>query len=204
MKLDNIFEMSFCINLDKRKDRWEACQKEFYKLNFYPDRFSAIEDSNPVVGCRKSHLEILKRAQKEKKNVLIFEDDVEIINFEDKLIERVMNELYELDWQMIYLGGNILRPFHQVTNHLAKLNHCQSTHCYGVSRLFLDELIPFIENNNTFIDVLYADGVCPVRNCYITIPMMAVQRTDFSDIEKHEMSYDVPVARYNQFLVRKK
>jgi len=204
MKLDNIFEMSFCINLDRRKDRWEACQKEFYKLNFYPERFSAIEDVNPVFGCKKSHLEILKRAQKANKNVLIFEDDVEIINFEDKLIERVMDELYDISWDMFYFGGNILRPFYQVTEHLAKLNHCQSTHAYGVHRNFLNELVPFIESHDTFIDVLYADGVCPLKNCYIALPMMAIQRTDYSDIEYREMNYEVPIARYNKFLVRRK
>ena len=204
MKLDNIFEMSFCINLDKRKDRWEACQKEFYKLNFYPERFSAIEDANPVVGCWKSHLEILKRAQKEKKNVLIFEDDIEIINFEDKLIERVMNDLYDLDWDMWYGSANILRSFYQVSEHLAKLTHAQSTALYGVNKNFLDELILFVEANHTFIDVIYADGVCPVKNCYVSIPMISIQRPDYSDIEKQKVNYNYMIDRYNQFLVRKK
>ncbi len=203
MKLDNVFELSYCINLKSRPDRWELCQDEFYKLNWYPERFEAIEDPIPAKGCLLSHIEILKEAQKQKKNVLIFEDDMEVINFEEKLIEKALDELYDLKWDMLYLGGNILKPFYQETNHLAKLNHCQSTHAYGVHKSFLGKLIPFLENTNTFIDVTYADGVIPYSNCYITIPMMVIQRESYSDIEKRMMNYAIPLERYNHFLVRK-
>jgi hypothetical protein len=64
-------------------------------------------------------------------------------------------------------------------------------------------VIDFIEKNNTFIDVIYADGIIPRTNCYITIPMMGIQRTDYSDIEKQIMNYDIPVERYNKNLVVK-
>ena len=62
MKLDNMFENSFCINLKSRPDRWEEMQDEFYKINFYPNRFEAIVDENPVKGCYLSHLELLRRS----------------------------------------------------------------------------------------------------------------------------------------------
>lgn len=203
MKLDNIFELSYCINLKSRPDRWELCQDEFYKLNWYPERFEAIEDLIPARGCLLSHIAILKDAFEKKKNVLIFEDDMEVINFEEKLIEKALDELYDKKWDMLYLGGNILRPFYQETQHLAKLNHCQSTHAYGVNKDFLGKLIPFLENTSTFIDVTYAEGVIPHANCYITIPMMVIQRESYSDIEKRIMDYSIPMERYNHFLVRK-
>lgn len=196
--------MSYCINLDKRKDRWEACDKEFYKLNFYPERFSAIENSNPILGCYLSHLEILKRARDANKSVLIFEDDIEIINFEEKLIEKALDELYYMDWWMLYLGANLMRPCYEVTDHLARLTHAQSTHAYGINKKYLPQIVDFIEHNNTFIDVIYAEGIVPKVPCFITIPMMAIQRTDYSDIERQEMNYDLPIQRYKQQLVRKK
>ena len=120
------------------------------------------------------------------------------------IIERALNELSVLKWwNMFYLGGNILRPFYQITDHLAKLSHCQSTHAYGVNKEFLDTLIHWIEARPMIIDVLYADGIIPYNNCFITVPMVAIQRASYSDIEKRTMDYSVPIERYNKFLVKK-
>lgn len=203
MKITDIFELCYCVNLDNRTDRWKLCLPEFEKIGVHPERFSAIYDPVGWKGCRKSHIEILKKAKEEKKNVLIFEDDFEVINHENNLLDNVAEELNKIKWDMFYLGGNILRPFYQVSNHLAKLTHCQSTHAYGVNYNFLDTLIPIVEKNNFIIDVVYADGVIPYHNCYITIPMVAIQRADYSDIEKTVMDYSIPLARYNHFLVRR-
>lgn len=203
MKLDNIFEMSYVINLNKRPDRLEACEDAWYKLNFYPERFPAIENENPALGCYLSHLEILRRARDANKNILIFEDDIELTIFEDKIIEKVMDELYDLDWCLWYGAGNILKPFYQVSEHLAKLNHCQSTVFYSVNKKYLPFVVDAIEKNKTFVDVVLADIVIPQTNCYISIPMLGKQRTDYSDIEKQIMTYDIPIERYNKYLVRK-
>lgn len=203
MKLDNMFEMSYVINLDRRPDRLVACEDSWYKLNFYPERFRAIENENPALGCYLSHLEILRKARDANKSVLIFEDDIEIINFEEKLVEKAMDELYGLDWCLWYGAGNILKPFYQVDKHLAKLNHCQSTVFYGANKKYLPFIVDMIEKNHTFIDVIFADGVIPRTNCYISIPMIGKQRTDYSDIEKKIMTYDIPTERYNKWLVRK-
>lgn len=204
MKLDDFFELSYVINLDKRPDRLETCEQEFYKLNFYPPKFSAIEHQNPATGCRLSHLSILKEALEKNKNVLIMEDDIQVINFEDHLVEKVLDELWGLDWAMIYFGANLMRPCFQVSEHLARLTHAQSTHFYGISKRYLPQIINVIENNDYFIDCLYADVIVPQLPCYISVPMVAVQRSDFSDIEKRNMNYDIPLARYSQHLIRTK
>ncbi len=215
MKLENMFGLSYCVNLDSRKDRWEQSQKEFEKIHFYPERFSAIQDEIPARGCYRSHLAILKEAYDKNANVLIFEDDIEFVHplspenalqYGDinGVIEQAMEDLTVLNWwDMFYLGGNILRHFYQVSPVLAKLTHCQSTHAYGVNKKFLPQLIAHLEKNKNILDVLYADTVIPFSNCFITIPMLAIQRTDYSDIEKTKMTYDIPIERYNKFLVRR-
>jgi hypothetical protein len=105
---------------------------------------------------------------------------------------------------MVYFGGNVLKPFYQITDHLAKLTHCQSTHAYAINKHFVGGLVDWLENNQTYIiDVLYAEKVVPYNNCFITIPMLAIQRPDYSDIEKQNMTYDIPIQRYNKFLVRR-
>lgn len=201
MKLTEIFDDIYCINLKERTDRWELAQKEFQKIGIQPKRFDAIKHATPWMGCRLSQIAILSKALKENKSVLIFEDDVEFPNFEPDILEKALEEISNYSWDMFYLGGNILKPFYQVSAHLAKLNHCQSTHAYGVNKKFLPNLVPFLEQVEIIIDVVYANAVIPQSNCYITVPMLAIQRASYSDIEKTIMTYEIPMERYKQFLV---
>lgn len=207
MKLDQIFELGYLINLKERVDRWELCDHEFYKINYYPQRFEAIKNEVGRVGCFLSHLEILKKAQRENKNVLIMEDDVEFDEDCRQVLEASLDELCDLNFDMAYFGGNILRPFFQVTKHWARLSHCQSTHCYSIHRNFLSTIINFLENNSTqktglAIDQLYADYLIPNCKAYIIMPIIARQRSDFSTIENREVTYDLPVKRYWHYLVK--
>lgn len=204
MKLENIFEENYCINLKSRPDRWREMQNEFYKINFFPQRFDAIEDNNPAKGCYLSHLEILRRANKSKKSLLVFEDDACFYEYEKNTIEKALDELCNFDWWFFYLGANILKPFYQVSDHLGQLTWAQSTHAYGINKRHISEILDFVErNNNNFIDIIYTNIVAQVPS-FVTIPLVSYQRTSYSDIEHCEMSYDIPLARYNQYLVRTK
>lgn len=203
MKIDEFFPLKYIINLDERPDRLKLANEEFKKIGIKPERFSAIKNENGAIGCYLSHLNILREALYRDENVIIFEDDVELADNYKDVVESALDEIQDLEFDMIFFGGNILRPAYQVTKHLAKLTHCQSTHNYCVNKKFLPQLVPFLEYNQFIIDVLYAENVVTQKNCYITVPMVAIQRTDFSSIEKQTMSYDIPIARYNQFLVKK-
>jgi len=201
--------MSYFINLDERNDRLKSLDEEFYKINFYPERYPAIKHENGAIGCYLSHLDILRKARDANKNVLIFEDDV---SFPDdcncrNVIENAMDELYDLDFDMGYLGGNILRPFFQKTKYWARLSHCQSTHAIFFNKKFLSSVVNFLEQNSPdkshlCLDQLYADFIVPNCLTYIIIPMIATQKSDFSTIEGRDMTYDIPIERYNHFLVR--
>jgi GR25 family glycosyltransferase involved in LPS biosynthesis len=203
MKLEKMFPLIYYINLDSRKDRRKLAENEFNKLGISPKRFSAIKNDVPWMGCLQSHLTILKEAQKSKKSVIVFEDDVEFIGNYKEVIEKSLNELSKFNWDLFYLGGNVLKDIYQETEHLGRLQHCQSTHAIAYSYKALEYLIPFLEANTYILDVLLADYVIPYTNCYITIPMTAIQRTSFSNIENKEMTYDIPIARFNQHLIRK-
>jgi GR25 family glycosyltransferase involved in LPS biosynthesis len=203
MKISEMFPLQYVINLDKRKDRLELAKKEFEKLGISPKRFSAIKNDIPWIGCLQSHIAILKEAQRIKQNVLVFEDDVKFIGDYKEVIDKSLNELSKFKWDLFYLGGNVLKDIYQETEHLGRLQHCQSTHAIAYSYKSLEYLIPFLEANTYILDVLLADYVIPYTNCYITIPMTAIQRTSFSNIENKEMTYDIPIARFNQHLIRK-
>ena len=107
------FEQAFCINLDKRTDKWSACKKEFEKINLDVERVSAIDGflEPPAsirpgeVGCLKSHLKVFEIARERGlKSFLMLEDDVE---FSDNFHER-FNELEPQlpNFEMLYFGIN--------------------------------------------------------------------------------------------------
>lgn len=110
MSAFDFFDRIYCINLDKRPNRWELSQKEFDKIGILDKvtRFSAIEDSNPEKGCFESHMECIFSAKKDGlNNVLIFEDDVAFLKcYEEKKFEASLNILKKQEkWEFFYLGG---------------------------------------------------------------------------------------------------
>ena len=87
------FDAIYCINLDKRPDRWEWVKKEFEKMGIEDKvkRFPAFDVNKKHVGCALSHRYIIKLAKENKyNNVLILEDD---IYFNKNWIELLEKEL---------------------------------------------------------------------------------------------------------------
>ena len=214
MKFKEIFPLQVVINLDSRKDRIKECrEKEFPKLGISPIRKSGIIFNktnnswwNSAIGCMISHYQILQAALLLDTNVFIFEDDISFIgNKPRENLEEACGQIENRNWDMLYMGGNLLKPAYQITSKLAKLTHAQSTSSYGVNKCFIKKLLEYVDLTEIKkpIDLIYAENVIPENNCYITIPMLAIQKTDYSDIEKHEMSYDLPMRRYEHFLRKK-
>jgi GR25 family glycosyltransferase involved in LPS biosynthesis len=104
------FDEIYCINLERRKDRWEQCKSEFDKIGI-SDRvikFNAFDNKeNPKRGCYDSHLSVIKLAYERKlKNVLIFEDDVAFLKrYDDRKLIKAIENLDKHDWEFFYLGG---------------------------------------------------------------------------------------------------
>jgi len=97
-----------------------------------------------------------------------------------------------------------MKPCHQVTSHLAKLNHCQSTHAHIVNHNFIEKLATYLPMNQVVpIDVVYAEKVIPENSCYIVAPeMVAIQRDSKSDIDGVDATYDLPSKRYKENFVK--
>jgi GR25 family glycosyltransferase involved in LPS biosynthesis len=208
MKLTDMFPLIVFINLDSRLDRLKESKKEFEKLGINPIRvvgkvFTGTDNPqhNAIMGCTLSHIRCLQMAKKQKCNILIFEDDIKFVNHYKAIIPNALDELDKLDWDMMYFGANILKPFNQTSNYLAKLIWAQSTHAYGVKYEFIDTLLSIIPTNQICpLDLVYTNFVVPKYNCYITAPqMVAVQRDSYSDIEGCNANYESYLERrYNE------
>lgn len=98
---------NFCINLDRRSDRWSAVKKIFDNQGLIVHRWSAIDAKQYNIDNQRasiaSHLTLLYFCKYININyALIFEDDVVLChNFKDKL-QLILNTMPK-DWDALSL-----------------------------------------------------------------------------------------------------
>jgi len=210
------FDNIYCINLDYRKDRWEKVSKEFRKLGIEESIIrvpgAVVNDfddpkRNACYGNHLSHAACINHAQKEGvSRIAIFEDDVKFINSTVEILRLAIEQLPPW-WDLFYFGANLERPAYQVTENLAKLTFAYSTHAYAINMQNV-ELVDIMYRINTNKDIVHNDveiseKIIPYFCSFIPIPMVAVQESSYSDIEKRYVDYNWMEDRFNQQLVRK-
>jgi|TARA_B110000967_G_C18863831_1_gene551564 glycosyl transferase, family 25 len=144
-------EHIFYINLDKRKDRKSQLEQEMKKVGWNAERYSGIYSSPPrgIVGCGKSHLNVLKIAKDRLyKNVLILEDDFTFIESKE-VIEQELQQLFDLrpDFDVCFLSYNLKKgkieadfPF------LTRVFNSSTASAYIVKNHYYDKLIKIYED----------------------------------------------------------
>ncbi|MCK9417274.1 glycosyltransferase, partial [Candidatus Dojkabacteria bacterium] len=119
ININDYFDHIYCLNLDKRQDKWLIMKKKFDKLNIKAYRFSAIDGetlsddivkkynnlSKGAIGCMLSYYEIINDAKYNGyKKILIFEDDV---LFDNKFNINFSNKIQNIkNWKMLHLGAS--------------------------------------------------------------------------------------------------
>jgi len=209
------FDKIFLINLDKRLDRLERCNILFGKHNILDlvERFSGVipvDDGNipftpdtekikiPLYGCLLSHINIIKKAKENKwKSVLIFEDDVDLINVDS--IEKSINQLKTKDWSLFYLGTNLHIPLERADDNLLRLKRGFATHAIAYHESFYDYYLEhFNKGLISIIDVWLAEYGQENFPCYCTYPITAVQISNHSDIHNAFADYSWMERKFNE------
>jgi GR25 family glycosyltransferase involved in LPS biosynthesis len=186
----------YCINLDERKDRWHESLREFshFPINKV-NRFPAIKHDNPVIGCALSHFQAMERCLETGKHFMVFEDDVHFIN-NYKEFPAYLERLDMMWWDMFYLGANITQPITKISDKFGKLRHAQSTHAYCINKNFITTVLEYKGLLGKPMDLIYAENIIPLSNAFITIPMLAIQRPSYSNIENQVVNYSWMEKRY--------
>ena len=178
---------TYCINLKERKNKKNYIKKHFKKFGISNyNFFFAEKHKNPIRGCLESHLSVIKLAiQNNYKSVLIFEDDVKLLN-NLEVLENVPS-----DWDMLYLGGTVHRIINRDNPNWTKVC-CWTTHAYiiNLNNNNLINLILSSQNYDKEIDRFYLEYIHKNYNCYMINPMVAIQKEGFSDIENREVNYN--------------
>jgi glycosyl transferase family 25 len=204
--LNNYFNEIYCINLERRIDRWEECVEEFNKYDLNVKRYNAFDGKSLPrvkgltpgnVGAIYSHRGLLQYAKNsEFENILILEDDVE---FHKDLNSLFFDYIIEVpkDWDIIFFGANhslnnqyMTEPLFKIKKHVYRIIKSYANHCYAVKNTAYDKLIESLsKNENKPNDVLVSEVQCEL-NCYVFRPHLAWQRPSYSDLQEKFESYD--------------
>jgi len=197
MVLNAIFDAVYCINLDRRRDRWEACQRQFDRIGLEVEREEAV-DGNPGiktslsaghVGCVLSHLSVYKRAiEAGSSRILVLEDDVEFVDHFPTAFPWFWRQLPN-DWEVIYFGWTMsrkyLRSALRVSDNVMRIRRAWQTHAVGLTRDCMLELVNALPRAKQPIDHYYQDLTrrwFKPRRAYAFVPKLVHQRRDVSDI----------------------
>jgi GR25 family glycosyltransferase involved in LPS biosynthesis len=192
--MNNYFDKIYCINLDRRTDRWERCLEIFDELSLNVERFSAT-DYKDIKHLKKtrdairyanlqSHKSLLKLAKSFRlNNILILEDDVEFVNdFKSKFNDKIKS--LPDNWDMFYIGGLPKKKSKLIDKNIIKSKHIVSCHSYAINSKCFDFLIEKMTSLRTdgAVDNIYPK-LQKYLNCYIMNPSLTYQRESFSDID---------------------
>jgi len=183
------------INLSKRKDRKEHMENI---LSIFPKekivRFNAIENKNGAIGCSLSHIGVIEMAIKENwENCLVLEDDNIWYRFEEGY--NLFNNLFKKDFDVIVLGGYL--PVYDKKTY--KLESCLCTGAYFVNKHYYKTLLDnfkegltkfYLESYGNAVDV-YWKHLMKKDNWYIVYPQLFLQKDDYSDIFKCNVSKSI-------------
>jgi len=199
LTINNAFDATFCINLDRRPERLEKVCLQFEKHDIENVmRFAAVDGSKlsyqgPLnagqMGCTLSHLLLLEYAKDNGlDSLLIFEDDLILADDFNQRFETAIKELPE-DWCMLYFGGNHFKGTKPFSPNLVQLNGTLTTHAIAIHSRFYDVAIKTIsESLNQIIDVYYMQ-LHNLYPCYAINPKIAFQAQGFSDLECRNVNY---------------
>jgi len=177
------------INLKKRKEKKIKIKRMLKKnnVNNY-DFFKAILDKNPVKGCFKSHIEIIKNAKKNKyKMIWIMEDDAQF----ERNINNFPKIPNNIKWDMLFVGANvkeiIKRNYYEEWNQV----RCLTTHSYIIKDYMYDIILEEYNKLKEIIpiDVFYSDIIQKKFIALSHYPNLVKQMPCYSDIEKKDVDY---------------
>lgn len=207
--LNTIIDKAYCINMDRRPDRWSEVSSEFDRIGLPVERISAVDHSVYLDkdidelsqkerktlghrGCAASHYMAMNKAIEDGVDrFIIFEDDVMFESFfEDRLKYEWENNLPD-NWDVVFLGGLIVSDnANKISNNLYDIDgaYCAHANIYKTESLdpFLYTLEEYFEKDYRSIPqdtFLVKRGIYSKVNSYIFYPSIAYQRGGYSDVE---------------------
>jgi hypothetical protein len=200
-----IAEKGYYINLDSSVDRKQNVESQVEKFEIIGlERFPALTDPARFLSCTKSHLEIFKQSDQQGiESLLILEDDFQIydvckineLNYDFReTLNKVMEDLKSIDWDVVLFGCNPKTYLIPVTNTLSINSKSTGSWAYIIKRRAYKHIL---ENSNYFKDYLAIDDwLCYLSNLdfkvYTTTPKLISHAVGFEStmMPSGKVNYD--------------
>lgn len=200
--VNSFFDHIYCLNLERRPDRWEEAQNEFEKHGIRNvERFQAVDGTQidcsgyPArmkpgdVGSLLSHIAMFNDAmEKGYESFLLLEDDVQFVDSFRQEFAAGAPEIPE-NWDMLYLGGNHAMGYPvRLTDRISITIATLATHAVAFRNTSYQRLLDLL-NVNEPNDMTYAMNQTQF-NSFVFLPPLAWQRAGWSDVAQGHYDYD--------------
>ena len=210
MDVNSYYDKIFIINLESRKDRWKNILANLEKFNITNyERFNAcfitnLENENKeyyknfrsngvmkhgpkytngALGCKQSHLEIMKISKNRNYNkILILEDDIFIREKFNEKIKEIHQELSNIQHDIVMFTGNHQKNPKKITKNLYKITETYCTMGYSIHSNLFDYILSTANSSGLEIDVYYCKNIYSRGNSYCVIPHLIGHIGGYSDI----------------------
>jgi len=152
-----IADVGFYINLDERTDRKEIIEKQLKEINIVNvERHSANTSSHTgPLNCELSHRECYQKLldTPEADTVLVLEDDCLFLEPFISNYETILNDIYNTDWDIFYLGTRNRRTPLYYKNNCFRTSSTAHAHAYILKKKFVEYFFreyptPMFHNNS--------------------------------------------------------
>lgn len=214
MKIFNYIDAAFYINLDYRTDRKKAVEERCAELHIPVERFNAIQlrpedvtnphnDSNwhKKMSCTHSHFACIELAKKRGlQNVWIMEDDVKFSSNFTEIVPSIIEELKNMEWDMVFFGGQPNRKVIPYSNLLVKTNGVYGAHSYLVNSTFYDKILS--TSTDGLLDMIYLHYDEDNKKFFLSTHLLCLQDGNFeSDLWHGKIQRDELYENaYNEFV----
>lgn len=198
--LNEYFDNIYVINLDKRTDRLEACQREFDKIGATFERVPAIDGSTlgdielkaqrdemrwnkGAYALTLTTIKVLEDAiEKGYNNILIMEDDIEFHPLFDINARKALKTIPE-NYDLAFLGYTHTRPPVRHNGYWQKMVSAFSCHAYSVNKHMMKFYLSLLKRLDAPIDHHTNTIIGARMNSYSTNEKLVYQVDGVSDIE---------------------
>lgn len=179
----------FVISLPHREDRRILIEEQLKNYGIEYEIWWAVgHHEKGIVGLLMSIKNLFEYClAHEHYNILVLEDDCHFLIDPLPFFKNVLPQL-PTDYHCLYLGLNLTSPPVRVSDNLLRINTAYSTHSILYSKEAMEIVLTLI-NNETPYDITLMQQLQPKGKCYATLPMIATQRTSYSDIDRVERNW---------------
>lgn len=185
MSWQNYFSKIFIINLPHRTDRLQRVTEIMNEYEIDAFVFEATEHAKGELGLvatmKKLFIQCLNGGYE---RVLVFEDDVEFLERPEifnQIMDKCVNDLKSIDWNMFYLGLQHVKPFMLWrTQNVLPVSCGYSTHAVAYSKVAMQWVVDtaILEP----VDNAIVREFQPKGTCFCCYPQLATQADTYSDI----------------------